>query len=221
MRQVKSCLALFCVLLLLLPGGGFAAEHSLLSRISRPYRQPVVSSNSTANSSRIESLLRAGNLYLSLQDAIALALENNIDLAIQRYGPQIADATVMQAEAGGFARGGSTTVTAGPTSATVNPSGTTPGTNQNAVSQASAATASAVGGGVIQSSGPAIPNLDPTLTGTLNWAHNTAPQSSAFITGTNFLVQRQDLSNLGVSKGFLTGTTVSLGLNNNHVTSNN
>ena len=221
MLRVKNCLAIFCALLLLIPDAGFAADHGLFGRVSRPYRLPVVSSNSLANSNRIESLLRAGNLYLSLQDAVALALENNIDLAIQRYGPQLADAAVMQAQAGGFARGVSTTVTAGPTSATVSPTGTTPGTNQNAVSQASAATASAVGGGLLQSSGPAIPTLDPVFTGGLNWAHNTSPQSSAFITGTNFLVQRQDVANLGISKGFLTGTTVGLGLNNSHVSSNN
>ena len=72
-----------------------------------------------ANSGRLDSLLRAGNLYLSMQDAIALALENNLDIAIQRYGPQLADAAVLQAEAGGFARGVSTTVTAGPASASV------------------------------------------------------------------------------------------------------
>src|ERR1041384_3040064 len=111
MRPMKHCIAVFCAFLLIFPSGGLAADHGLFSRVSRPYRLPQISSNNLANSSRIESLLRAGNLYLSLQDAIALALENNIDLAIQRYGPQIADATVMQAEAGGFARGVSTTVT--------------------------------------------------------------------------------------------------------------
>ena len=60
----------------------------------------------------IESLLRAGNLYLSLQDAIALALENNLDIAIQRYAPLIGRSAAAQAEAGGFARGVSTNVTA-------------------------------------------------------------------------------------------------------------
>ena len=70
----------------------------------------------------------------------------------------------MQAEAGGIARGVSTTVTAGPQSATVSATGTTPGNNQNAVSQASQATASAVGASVIQTGGPPIPNLDPVFT---------------------------------------------------------
>src|SRR5262249_37145143 len=157
---------------------------------SDPYRPRSVPAPSVANSSRLDSLIRAGNLYLSLQDAIALALENNLDIAIQRYGPQLADNAVLQAEAGGFARGVSTTLTAGPNSRSVSSSGTSPGTNQNAASQASPGTASAVGGAVLQSSGPSIPSLDPALTGSLSWAHQTTPQSSAFLTGSNALIQR-------------------------------
>ena len=147
--------------------------------------------NNLNNSTRIESLLRAGNLYLSLQDTIALALENNLDIAIQRYGPQLADAALRPAQAGGFARGVSTSVTAGPSSASVSSTGTTPGANVSATALASNATASAVGASVISAGGPAIPNLDPVLTGALNWAHATTPQSSAFLTGTNSLIQRR------------------------------
>ena len=135
-------------------------SHGVYRKVTDPYRAKAVGPPVVANSGRLDALLRGGNLYLSLQDTIALALENNLDIAIQRYGPQLADAAVLQAEAGGFARGVSTTVTAGPAGATVSTSGTTPGTNQNAASQASTASASAVGGSVLQSSGPAIPNLD-------------------------------------------------------------
>ena len=213
MYESRSFVAQLCVALLLSPAAGFAADtpappqdrpvvpppivtepHGLLGKIEHPFRARPVAMPNTANTGRLEALLRGGNLYLSLQDAIALALENNLDIAIQRYGPQIAETAVLQAEAGGFARGVSTAVTAGPSGATVSASGTTPGNNQNAVSQASAATLSAVGGSVIQSSGPAIPNLDPSITGGASWAHQTTPQSNAFITGTNFLIQRQDLS---------------------------
>jgi outer membrane protein TolC len=77
-----------------------------------------------------------------------------------------------------------------------------------------------VGASVLQQSGPAIPTLDPIITGSLNWAHQTSPQSSTFLTQTTSLVQRQDLSGLAIQKGFLTGTIVSLGLNNNTTTSN-
>jgi len=243
MDGTKPILAVLCSVLLLTPNGGFAADkpgsppnapsqdnpvpqpattsHSTLARITDPYRPKTVSPPATGNSGRLDSLLRAGNLYLSLQDAIALALENNLDIAIQRYGPQIADAAVLSAEAGGFARGVSTNVTAGPNSASVSSSGTTPGSNQNASSQASSGTASAVGGSVLQSSGPGIPSLDPSVTGTLSWAHLTTPQSSAFLTGTNSLINRQAVTNFGIQQGFLTGTIVNLGLNNTSTTSNN
>lgn len=243
MDGTKPILAVLCSVLLLTPNGGFAADkpagppnapsqdnpvpqpattsHSTLARISDPYRPKTVPPPSTGNSGRLDSLLRAGNLYLSLQDAIALALENNLDIAIQRYGPQVADAAVLAAEAGSFARGVSTSVTAGPNSASVSSSGTTPGSNQNASSQASSSTASAVGGSVLQSSGPSIPSLDPSVTGTLSWAHLTTPQSSAFLTGTNSLINRQAVTNFGIQQGFLTGTTVNLGLNNTSTTSNN
>ncbi len=241
MYRLKSYLAILCAILMAAPTAGFAADspsgspapppqstapavtspHGFLGGFTAPYEAPSVAPPSTANSNRLESLLRAGNLYLSLQDTIALALENNLDIAIQRYGPALADAGVLQAQAGGFAPGVSTTVTAGPSSASVASSGTTPGTNQNASSQASTATASAVGGSVLQSSGPSIPNLDPSVFGTVNWGHTTSPQSSAFITGTNFLVQNSQVANFGIQQGFLTGTVASLGLNNSSVTSNN
>jgi outer membrane protein TolC len=203
------------------PAIGEEKPHGVLARIERPYTPRQVPPINTTNTNRIEQLLRAGNLYLSLQDTIALALENNLDIAIQRYNPQIADANVMLAEAGGIARGVSTSVTAGPSSATVSASGTVPGANQNAVSQASAATSTAVGATAIQNSGPSIPNLEPILTGGASWAHQTTPQSNTFITGTTSLIQRVDQTAFGFQKGFLTGTTVNLGLNNNGTTSNN
>jgi len=241
MYDTRSSIALLCSLLILSPGVGFAADQpgtpaprqrdatqpiapekkGLLGKLENPYRAKAIASPTMANSGRLESLLRGGNLYLSLQDTIALALENNLDIAIQRYGPQIAEANVLQAEAGGFARGVSTSVTAGPSGASISASGTTPGTNQNAASVASSGTSSAVGASVLQSSGPAIPTLDPILTGSASWAHQTTPQSSTFITGTTSLIQRQELSNVGIQKGFLTGTIVNLGLNNNNTASNN
>jgi len=213
----KSIVSLLCVGLLVMPAG---AQTGVMSRISGPYRADQKPENDLSNSTRLEALMRAGNLYLSLQDAIALALENNLDIAIQRYGPQLADAAIQLAQAGGFARGVSTNVTAGPASASVSSAGTTPGATQVAGAASSTATSSAVGGSVLAQSGPPIPSLDPTLTGVLNWGHITTPQTSAFVTGSNELIQRQNLGNFGISKGFLTGTIVSLGLNNTNTTSN-
>ncbi|HTS28916.1 MAG TPA: TolC family protein [Bryobacteraceae bacterium] len=232
MQSSRPYVAALCSMLLLpSPAGGSSQDNPvpqpswssprIARRLSEPYRPKSVAPPSIENSGRLDSLLRAGNLYLSLQDTIALALENNLDIAIQRYGPQLADVGVLQAEAGGFARGVSTSVTAGPASASVSSSGTTPGSNQNAASQASSATASAVGSTVLQSSGPSIPSLDPAVVSALSWAHLTTPQTSAFVTGSSSLIQRQDISNFGVQQSFLTGTTVNLGLNNTSLTANN
>lgn len=231
MNEARRLMALFCVCLLA-AGPGFAApadppsqasasrhepvleSGGVLGGLTAPYRPKHVPPPNLTNSTRMESLIRAGNIYLSLQDCIALALENNIDIEIQRYVPQLAEAALQSASAGGFARGVSTSVTAGPSSASVTSSGTGGGGNQSALAQASAGSSSAVGASVVQSSGPSIPSLDPTLVGSASWAHITNPQSSAFVTGTNFLITRQDASNVGIQKGFLSGTTVSLGLNN-------
>ena len=71
-----------------------------------------------SNSGRMEALLRAGRLYLSLQDAVALALENNLDIELQRYGPRLAEADLLRAKAGGVVRGVPTGISQGPTSAT-------------------------------------------------------------------------------------------------------
>src|SRR5262245_33969511 len=234
MLRFQQIISILSVWLLLLPiataqeapsttQSGRQEAHSLIypegnfARVTRPYRPVQVPPISLANSGRLESLLRAGNIYLSLQDAIALALENNIDIEIQRYGPQIADAGVLFAEAGGFARGVSTSALTGPSSASAG------GVAQNGggtSAQASNATPTAVGNTVITTSGPPVPALDPISTGSARFAHQTTPQSTTFITNTNSLVQRANVSGIGYQQSFLTGTTVALNLNNNNINTN-
>src|SRR5438477_12998293 len=64
-------------------------DHGIFG--TRKYRPEAVAPVDLSNSPRLENLIRAGNLYLSLQDVIALALENNLDIAIARYGPAAAE----------------------------------------------------------------------------------------------------------------------------------
>jgi len=61
--------------------------HGIIGKTTDPYRPKAVPPPNVGNSGRLDSLLRGGNLYLSLQDTIALALENNLDIAIQRTVP--------------------------------------------------------------------------------------------------------------------------------------
>jgi outer membrane protein TolC len=224
MHRSQTVVSLLCARLLIAPV--FAQQAHVIgdpegsfSFVTGRYRMKEVPPIDVANSGRLEQLLRAGRLYLSMQDAIALALENNLDIDIQRYGPQIADTQVLRAKAGGFAQGVSTSVTAGPTSA--QPGGVAQsGVSGNPSTQASAASATAVGNTVITQSGPPIPVFDPALVGNASWAHQSIPESSTFIAGTDDLIQRQDLSGFTYQQGFSTGTSVSVGLNNSTAVGN-
>jgi outer membrane protein len=186
-------------------------------RFTRPYTPPEVPPINLANSGRLEDLLRAGRLYLSLQDTIALALENNLDIAIQRYGPMMAEADIQRARAGGLLRGIPQSVRQGPTGAG-GQQGQATGVSTSAA--ALAQQGSDGGGTIITQTGTAVPNLDPVLTGFMRWAHNTNPQTATFVTGTTTLITRQDVANFSLQQGFLTGTTVSLGMSNADVATN-
>lgn len=102
MHTVRSYIASICTLLLVAPAGAQASDpqagqnsvepilnrpHSLPRKLAYPYTPRHVPPPNTHNSPRLDALIRAGSLYLSLQDAIALALENNLDIEVQRYGP--------------------------------------------------------------------------------------------------------------------------------------
>jgi hypothetical protein len=63
----------------------FTLQQASGPGILRPYRGQTVPAVRLTNSGRIYSLLRAGKLYLTVQDAIALAIENNLGLEIDRY----------------------------------------------------------------------------------------------------------------------------------------
>ncbi len=215
MRRCESLVALLCSALMLAPISN-AQEPQIQEPGgipgTRKYHPPAVAKVDLSNSARIDALLRAGNLYLSLQDAIALALENNLDIAIQRYGPLEAQTDLQRAQAGGALRGVSQSITQGPGSA----SG---GLSLNAFSNGSANinTSTTTGvNGVVSQLGTAIPNYDPILTGILSWGHTSSPQSTGFIYGTTSLVTTTKLANFTVQEGFPTGATASLGFNNSN-----
>src|SRR5208337_214603 len=85
-----------------------------LSGLSRSYRVGGLPSTKFQNSDRFAALIKDGKLYLSLQDAIALALENNLDIELERYGPRMADADLWRAQAGSLLRGVPLSVQEGP-----------------------------------------------------------------------------------------------------------
>src|SRR5216683_4322847 len=221
MRIFQPVISLLCVFLLTVPP--LAAQNAqpgqqsqgFISRVTSNYRPHPVGPVNLSNSSRLEALLRAGILYLSLQDTIALALENNLDIELQRYGAQIADAGILRARAGGLLRGATSGVSQGPSSAPAQ-AGQATGISTSAASQAGGAGAN--NGTVISQTGSTIPNLDPVITSFVQVGHATNPQTSTFVTGTNTLVTSNTLANATVSQSFLSGTTVSMGLSNSRLT---
>jgi outer membrane protein len=73
--------------------------------IFAPYSPIKVGEPGLSNSPRIDQLIHDGKLELSLQEAVELALENNMDIVVQRYNPWFADTGILKAKAGGFGGG--------------------------------------------------------------------------------------------------------------------
>ena len=136
------------------------------------------------NSSRFDALIRAGNLYLTAQDAINLALENNIDIEVQRYGPLLSRELLRRAESGSLLRNVGQPVAAGPTS--VNLTGVS--VNTNGAPLGSGGAGVSAGGGIITQLGPNLLSFDPTIFAFANFQHATSPQSLTALTGTNALI---------------------------------
>ena len=150
----------------------------------RWYRARTVPPINLANSARLGALIRAGNLYLSAEDAVALAIENNLDVEVQRYGPLLAEEVLRRAQAGGALRSVGLGVAPGPQS--VNLTGVSVNFNGTA-GQPGAGVGS--GGGIVTQLGPAIPSLDPSVSLLTNFQHATVPQSNTVLTGTTALIQ--------------------------------
>ena len=80
-----------------------------------PYSPIKVEPFAMTNSPRLDQMVQDGKLNLSLQDAVELALQNNLDIVVQRYNPWLADTAILKTEAGGFGQGITGTAFAGST----------------------------------------------------------------------------------------------------------
>ncbi len=179
--------------------------------LTQPYRPRSVTPIRLNNSNRFESLTRAGILYLTAQDVVALAIENNIDVEVQRYGPLLAQQVLLRAKAGGALRSVGSGIAAGPTSVSLQ------GVSLNAGGDSSSGGAVGSGGGITTQLGPAIQSLDPTFTGLANFGHTTSPQSNTVLTGTTSLVQTTQTYQASVSKFWEYGTNAQLTFSSNHI----
>jgi outer membrane protein TolC len=174
-----------------------------LGWLTRPYQRPTVPDVDLNNSDRLERLVRAGNLYLSAQDCIALALENNLDIEIQRYGPILYRQVTKRAQGGGLLRSVGVGVAQGAQSVSLT------GVSLSA-SGGSTSTSAATAAGVLTQLGPTPPNLDPALTLVGSWSHNTTPLSNTILTGTTALIDDTRFYQAQIAETFVFGLNYQL-----------
>jgi len=175
------------------------------------------------NSPLLGQLIRDDKLYLSLKDAIRLALENNLDLAIARYNLPIANTDILRTRAGGVFRG----VNAGVVQGT--PGGGVGGFGAGAPGGGAGGTTGGAGGagagasGLVQSTlgvGTPVASYDPAITASVGAEHQTSPQTNKQIYGVSSLQLNTGQINVGYSQAFATGTSFSVQFNNNSQTNN-
>jgi outer membrane protein len=188
-----------------------------------PYIAHEVPPPSFGNTLRIESLLKDGKLRLSLPDAVALALENNLDLAIARFNLSIADTDIMRAKAGESVRGVATGLVQG------TPGGGIGGFGSGAPGAGAGGTSGGAGGagsgalGLVQSTlgtGAPIDSYDPIIIAGMSVDHATFPQSSTILNGVESLQQNSGIANFNYAQGFATGTLMTLEFDNDRIASN-
>jgi outer membrane protein len=202
MKHVQSILASFCVFLTASQSYAQQQPPHWYSNITRPYEPKYVPPANITSTTRLSSLLRDGKLYLSLQDAIALALENNIDIEVERYLFPLADADLLRAQAGSSTQGFSTVTTGG-------------ATGLSAIGVQSFLGNYGGGGGASGfSASPNPSGFDPTINSTIQWGHITSPQQNTVTTGTTSLVSTNKLANFNIQENFVTGGTATLSYNN-------
>lgn len=177
-------------------------SRTFIGNVLKPFEleRRMVTPVNLRNSPRLESLVHAGNLYLSAQDVIALVLENNVDIAIQRYGPYLAREVLRRAQGGGALRSVGVPINPGPVSVSlagvsVNTTGLAEGSGVNS------------GGGIVIQLGPTPPNLDPYLFAYGNFSHTTTPESNTLLVGTTALTNDSRVFQFGYGQSWLTGTT--------------
>jgi len=186
-----------------------------------PYMSRTVAAPNLSNTARIDQLMQDGKLMISIDDAVALALENNLDIGIARYNLNIADTDVMRAKSGASILGVNAGVVQNTPGGGVGGLGGQVGSGTGGTSVGAGGAGTGAGGLVVSTLGlgPNLPSFDPIITGTLQWDHFNQLASSAF-TGVPVLAQNTQTYNFAYTQGFQSGTNMSVGFNNSRVSTN-
>ena len=165
------------------------------------YRPSTAPELDLSNSPRLENLIRDGKLYISLKDAIALAIENNLDIAYFRYNFPIAQTDIQRTKSGAFANGVNTGIS----------QATGFGASSGGGGGGGGAGSSAGAGGIVQSTlgqGTTVPSFDPVLTFNGHVDHTTTQEVNQFQVGTQTLKTNTILGLANFSQSFPLGTNI-------------
>ena len=187
------------------------------------YEPDTVPEPALSNSGRLDRLVKDGTLYITLKDAIDLALEDNLDLAIARYNLPIANTDILRTKAGGFFRGVNTGVVQGTPGGGVGGFGTgAPGAGAGGTT-GGAGGAGAGASGLVQSTlgaGTAVSSFDPLLNVNGGVEHQTTPLANRQIYGVPLLQLNTGQVVANFSQSFPTGTNITFQFANSRQTTN-
>ena len=200
----------------------YSKPRSQFPNVIAPYKPGYVPPPNLSNTDRMQQLMHDGKIMLSMNDAVALTLENNLDLVLARYNLNIADTDILRADAGANILGVNTGIVQNTPGGGVGGLSGTVGSGTGGTSIAAGGAGTGTNGlvGSTLGIGSPITSFDPVLTGTLQMDRNFTQSTSVFspvpIANTN-----TGTGNFSYLQGFHTGTNFAVGFNNTHVTTNN
>jgi outer membrane protein len=200
----------------------YSTPRSAFPHVLQPYLPRELAQPAFGNSSRIDSLMHDGKIYLSVDDAVALALENNLDLEIARYNLNIAEADLLRARSGSNILGVNTGVVQNTPGGGVGGLGGTVGSGTGGTTVAPGGAGTGTNGLVSSTLGVGSPitTFDPQLTGNLQLDKNNTESVSVF-SPVPIVAQNTYSWNFGYVQGFQWGGALSGVFNNTHLTTNN
>jgi outer membrane protein len=200
----------------------YSQPRSAFPKFLQPYTPRPLELSNLGNSPRIDTLMKDGKIYLSIDDAVALALENNLDLEIARYNLNIAEADLLRAKSGANILGINTGIVQNTPGGGIGGLGGSVGSGTGGTTVAAGGAGSGTNGLVSSTLGIGSPitSFDPALTGSLQLDKNQTQSTSPF-SPVPVIAQNTYSANFGYTQGFAWGGALSGGFNNTHLTTNN
>jgi outer membrane protein len=199
----------------------YSKPHPAFPNLLAPYTEERIPPPNLRNTPRIDQLLKDGKIMLSMDDAVALALENNLDIGIARYNLSIADTDILRTRAGAVLLGVNTGILQGTPGGGVGGLSGTVGSGAGGTSVAPGGAATGTAGLVSSTLGLGSPvsSYDPILGGTLEIDRAQTLSASSLFGATQININT-DTANFNYAQGFQWGTNMLLTFNNTHLTTN-